>query len=126
MSIDRQVPLVVGLAEGVALPWSNGEWKAVFRSGKRGPGQGLLALDEIADGFRDLEMFQPPFQFGIFGLMKPTQHMSDAGNEGKPALAQEENGGEQDQDGSPFAADNARLVEDFEILFHGGVGTFGG
>ena len=47
----------------------------------------LLPLNEIADGFGDLRMFQPPSQFGVFGLTKSSQHMSDAGNEGKPALA---------------------------------------
>lgn len=89
------------------------------------PGQ-LLSLNEIADGFGDLRMFQPPFQFGVFSLPKPSQQMSDAGNEAKPALAQEEDGGQEHQDSGPAAADNARFVEDFEVLFHGGVRTLGG
>jgi hypothetical protein len=34
----------------------------------------LLPLNEIANGFGDLGMFQPPSQFGIFGLTKSSQH----------------------------------------------------
>jgi hypothetical protein len=51
--------------------------------------------------------------------------MSDAGNEGKAAFAQEEDGGEQYEDSCSCAADDARFIEDFEVLFHGGVGSLG-
>jgi hypothetical protein len=75
----------------------------------------------IADGFGDLRMLQPLCQFRIVGLTKSSQHMSDAGNEGKPAFAEEEDGGQEDEDRSPSATDKARFIKAFEILFHGRV-----
>jgi len=86
----------------------------------------LLSLNEVADGFRDFWVFQPPFQFGVFALPKPSQYLSDAGNEAEPAFQEEKDGSQQDQDSGSSAADNARFIEDFEVLFHGGVGSFGG
>ena len=51
--------------------------------------------------------------------------MSEAGNEGKAAFAEEKDGSEQDEDSGSSAADDTRSIEDFEVLFHGGVGSLG-
>lgn len=64
-------------------------------------------------------MFQPFSQFGICGSPKPSQQMNDAGNRAKPAPAKEEDGGEQSEDSSSSATDNAWSVKDFETFFHG-------
>jgi hypothetical protein len=89
-------------------------------------GSRLFSLDEIADGFVDIRMFKPFCQFGIFGLTKPSQHMSDAGNEGKSAFEEQEDGGQEDEDRRSSATDNAGFIHDFKVLFHGGVGALGG
>jgi hypothetical protein len=86
---------------------------------------GLLALNEITDGLWDFRASEPFFEFGVLGLTIPSQHMSDAGNEGKPALAQEADGGEDHEDTGSHGSDNARMIEDLDVFLEGRVGSLG-
>ena len=91
--------------------------------GSQGLGS-LLQLNNVADGFGNARRFELFFESGVIGVVKLSELGSDSDNKREGSFEKKDNGSDLSQDIVSWCIKDSGFVEDFEVFFHGAVGTF--
>ena len=83
-------------------------------------------LGKVGNRFRDGRRIKLFLNSGVIGLLVFSGQMSNFDDKAKGPLKQQNNGGHLSQDSGSLSVENSGFFEDFQILFHGAVGSFRG
>ena len=84
----------------------------------------LLQLDNIADGFGDEGRFESFFQGWVFRFVE-LSYLAGGSDDKRECPFEEQNYGcNLGEDVGSLGIEDSGFVQDFEIFFHGAVGTF--
>ena len=83
-------------------------------------------LDKVDNRFRDGRRIKLFLNSGVIGLLESLEQMSNFDDKAKGPPKQQDNGGHLSQDSGSLSVEDSGFFKDFQVLFHGAVGPFGG
>ena len=83
-------------------------------------------LGKVDNRFRDGRRIKLFLNSGVIGLLEFSEQMSNFDDKAKGPSKQQDNGGHLSQDPGSLGIYDPGFFEDFQVLFQGAVGPFGG